>query len=273
MEMLTRAAQEHTLYIPDLPVTGDTLFTGEWYRANYARLQAACEMLADEGSKSLFCGILQYKLSGSIDILNDAYTAYSEERAALDVPSIHSYIDCGAYTGDTLRELIENGAPLTQAICIEPDKRTYRRLLKYTDTLPDGLVQTIPAAVWSENTVGVFSGSGNRNSSLVGASYEHREERVNLVTVDALCEGRRVDFVKYDVEGAEREALLGTRETIARFSPRLLVSLYHRTEDLFDLIFLVRELYPDASLRLFRRPCYPAWEIALVASAPASAKI
>lgn len=272
MEMLSGTAKRHTLYIPDLPVAGETLFTSAWYGAHYEKLSEAADLLADETSKNLFFAILQYKLSGSIDILNDAYTAYPDERAALDPATIHSYIDCGAYTGDTLRELLDNGAPLTSAICVEPDARTYRRLLRYTDALPEGLVKTIPAAVWSENSVGVFSGSGNRNSSLVGASYEHREEWVNLVTVDALAGGTHIDFIKYDVEGAEREALIGTRETISRSSPRLLVSLYHRTEDLYDLIFLVKELYPSATLRLFRRPCYPAWEVALVACPPTSAR-
>ena len=272
MEMLSAAAEKHTLYIPDLPVAGETLFTSAWYGAHYGELLAAADLLADIASRNLFFAILQYKLSGSIEILNDAYTAYRDERAALDPATIHTYIDCGAYTGDTLRELLDNGAPLTSSICVEPDARTYRRLLKYTDTLPAGFVKTIPAAVWSENSVGVFSGSGNRNSSLVGASYEHREERVNLVTVDSLSVGLHVDFIKYDVEGAEREALLGSRETISRCEPRLLVSLYHRTEDLYDLLFLVKELYPSASLRLFRRPCYPAWEIALVACPPTSAE-
>lgn len=271
MANITEVAKGHTLYIPDLPVSGDTLFTAEWYRDHYEALSSACDALADPASKSLFCAILHYKLTGDITILNDAYTQKGEEHSAIELSTVKTYIDCGAYNGDTLREVIEGGAPLQKAVCVEPDARTFRRLIKYTDTLPTGLVTPICAAVWDENSVGVFSSSGNRNSSLVGASYEHKDTPVSLVTVDALSQGLWVDYIKYDVEGAEREALLGTAMTIARCQPRLLVSLYHRTEDLYSLIFLVKELYPNATLRLFRRPCYPAWEVALVVTPRTSA--
>ena len=45
-----------------------------------------------------------------------------------------------------------------------------------------------------------------------------------------------------DVEGAEREALWGACQTIARYNPRLMVALYHRNEDLFELPLLVHKL-------------------------------
>ena len=37
----------------------------------------------------------------------------------------------------------------------------------------------------------------------------------------------RVDFIKMDIEGAEPNALRGGRETIAKFHPRLAMSVYH----------------------------------------------
>ena len=75
--------------------------------------------------------------------------------------------------------------------------------------------------------------------------------------------GAKVDYIKYDVEGAEREALLGTAETIAAYKPRMLVSLYHRSEDLFALPMLVKELCHEYRLYLRRFAYVPAWDINL----------
>ena len=80
---------------------------------------------------------------------------------------------------------------------------------------------------------------------------------------DAVLSGSRVDYIKYDVEGAEREALLGSAETIKTFRPRLLVSLYHRSEDLYELPLLLRALCPDYRMYLRRFAYVPAWDINL----------
>jgi len=41
----------------------------------------------------------------------------------------------------------------------------------------------------------------------------------------------RVDFIKMDIEGSERNALKGARETLQRWHPRLAISSYHLKGD------------------------------------------
>ena len=77
--------------------------------------------------------------------------------------------------------------------------------------------------------------------------------------------GTHIDYIKYDVEGAETEALLGSRAIIQRDTPALLVSAYHRSADLFRLPLLVHELNPDYKLYLRRMAGVPAWDINLYA--------
>ena len=73
-----------------------------------------------------------------------------------------------------------------------------------------------------------------------------------------------MDYVKYDVEGSEREAILGSRRTLDHYAPTLLVSLYHRSEDLFSLPLLLHREHPQyTSFYLRRFGGVPAWDLNL----------
>ena len=63
-----------------------------------------------------------------------------------------------------------------------------------------------------------------------------------------------------DVEGAEREALLGAVKTLNVKKPKLAFSGYHRNEDLFALPILLNEIQPSYSIYLRHHPYLPAWE-------------
>lgn len=68
---------------------------------------------------------------------------------------------------------------------------------------------------------------------------------VPLRRIDTLVESGaipRVDFIKLDIEGAERAALAGAAGTLRRFRPRLAVSLYHKPTDLFEIPLQLRDL-------------------------------
>jgi FkbM family methyltransferase len=56
---------------------------------------------------------------------------------------------------------------------------------------------------------------------------------------------KRVDLVKFDLEGAEEYVLPGMMETINRFRPQLAVSIYHKIEHIWDLPIYLMERLPE----------------------------
>lgn len=72
-----------------------------------------------------------------------------------------------------------------------------------------------------------------------------------------------IDFIKYDVEGSEKEALLGSERTIREDKPDLVVSLYHRSEDLFTLPLQIADMGTGYAYYLRRLPYIPAWDLNL----------
>ncbi|MBQ4325215.1 MAG: FkbM family methyltransferase [Clostridia bacterium] len=264
LAMLWEIADKYPLLMPDLPAVGDLCFDKEYYNEHYAEFAGVYGSLADDTSRNLYAATLHYKLTGDIRILRDAATDREEELSLLSVGEIRSYVDGGAYRGDTLAELLSHGAPLKEAVCVEPDRKNLEKLKNYGSTLTNVNVRCIWGALWDTAGEACFSASGNRNASLVGASYEHRAQTTPLLRLDDLCEGLSPDYIKYDVEGAERQALLGSALTVSRARPRLLVSLYHRTEDLWVLPCLVEKMCPAYDFYVRRVAGVPAWDLNLI---------
>ena len=69
-----------------------------------------------------------------------------------------------------------------------------------------------------------------------------------------------VSFIKMDIEGAEKKALDGAKETIKKYKPKLYVCAYHRNEDFFALPEKILSLNPDYNIFLRHHPYIPAWE-------------
>jgi hypothetical protein len=75
---------------------------------------------------------------------------------------------------------------------------------------------------------------------------------VLLQSVDKALRERSLtaSYVKYDVEGFERDAIAGTREAITRDGAALAVSVYHKPDDLWDIALLLRDMQPRYSFYL-----------------------
>lgn len=263
IEQICRVAELCETYVPDVPVRGDTLFTEEFEEENREKIERAASLLADSRSLEVYRDVLEFKRTGRLDCL--LRTASDRERVMGELLSLESYrcaVDVGAYDGDTARELIELCPDIERIVALEPDRRNFRKLSAYAES--EGRVSAVNAAAWSEECVLVFDDSGNRNAGFVEGESRRRAE-VRATSLDVLLAGEEVDYIKYDVEGSEREALLGSRRIIAECAPELLVSLYHRTEDIFELILLVNELCPDYKLYLRRYEYVPAWDLNLFA--------
>lgn len=64
----------------------------------------------------------------------------------------------------------------------------------------------------------------------------------------------RIDFIKLDIEGDEKIALEGGRNLIKKYFPRMMVSAYHKCEDLWELPLLIHEINPQYKIYLGHQP-------------------
>ncbi len=175
--------------------------------------------------------------------------------------------DCGAYDGDTLRAILARpDVPFGRWLAFEPGPSTYRRLAAYVAGLPVAVrerVRTWEAAVGAAPGVLRFSGDGSEGALIDPAG----SVEVRCMALDDLPPDSRPTYLKFDVEGAEADALQGARELIASDAPALAVSVYHRTEDLWELPLWVQRLNPGYR-QFLRRHVNEFWDVVLYAVPP-----
>ena len=290
LEAIDRVAATCEMYIPDVPVCGTDLFNTAFYEAHRHEIDTARALFADEESRRVYDGIIEYKLTGRMDILRATESAPADAyKNILHAEDFLTSADLGAYNGDSIRDLRQYAPDLQNVIAFEPDRRNFRKLTEYGTALREAgdplNLHAIQAGAWSHTATLTFHGSGNRNAGLTDSSQEAqgnilpstadnpyfgKTAEVPVTSLDAVCEelldaDTPMDYIKYDVEGAETEALLGSRRIIERDAPALLVSAYHRSADLFRLPILVHELNPAYKLYLRRMAGVPAWDINLYA--------
>ena len=97
-------------------------------------------------------------------------------------------------------------------------------------------------------------GGRNSNSSTLKAEAD-------FITVDRLLEGNGATFIKMDIEGEELKAIKGAEKTIRDYNPKMLVSAYHRNEDLITLPKAVLEINPHYKIYMRHFSALPAWDI------------
>jgi FkbM family methyltransferase len=181
------------------------------------------------------------------------------------------FVDCGAFTGDSIEAFLaaRNGR-FESIVGIEPDAVNGRALQKRIDDWQRsgiGPIRVEPVAVGSHRGTLMFNTTGTAGSSVGSGS-----EMVDVAPLDELLADDKPTYIKFDVEGAEHDALVGASETIRANMPVLAVCLYHKPEDLWEVPLLVRSLRPDYRMYV-RRYSDERWETVLYAVPPDRALI
>lgn len=255
----------HTLYIPDVPLYGGALFDRALLETHADTLAGLRALLADEHSRLLFDDAVLFRLTGEKQYLARATDPTEDIRSLFAGQPVQVMLDGGAFRGDSAAMYADALPTLQQIHAAEADVRTFRHLCAYAET--ESRYQVIPhhCALWDSDGEMTYTASASRGSGTAGQNHRAKTITVPTCTIDTLCTGIRPDLIKLDVEGAEAAALAGAEKTIAAHRPALSVSLYHRTEDLWELPLRIHALLPEKKLYLRRPPCIPFWDLTLFA--------
>jgi len=150
-------------------------------------------------------------------------------------------VDAGACEGFFSLYALERGA---NVLAFEPVPEIAEALEKTLEKYVEaGRAKVFPFGLGREREEKtIFLSSINSGSNTVNRDFMelhaegmkvNREEQVLITPLDeVVCDlNFPISFLKADVEGSERELLLGARETIRSYKPRLSICTYHLPDD------------------------------------------
>lgn len=153
-----------------------------------------------------------------------------------DVLKNKDILDVGGFIGDSILVL----KPLTdkRIISFEAVSEHYE-LMKQTIELNhlDNVIAE-KMALGRENGSTTIDIAGSASAFKANSAVTVKgQEQVPLKTLDTYIEGTNIvpGLIKVDIEGAEQDFMEGAKETIARYKPVLLMSIYHNADDFFNI--------------------------------------
>lgn len=220
----------------------------EWQQeASYNQLVST---LADDESKITVNRLLNFRSGADLQFSSfrsgDAQYFNSITLKAVPSDRAVSFLDVGAYDGDTLNALRKH-KQIGKAMLMEPDPENYQKLVRNLQAsntnYQDTNILTLPLGAGAE--FGSFAMTGDGEAATLAGADEESSNPVRYVTVVRLDDAipqEIFDFVKIDVEGNDRAAIEGMKKLLRRSRPVIAVSLYHRPRDIIELSLAVIDL-------------------------------
>jgi FkbM family methyltransferase len=206
--------------------------------------QQTYDLLKDNTSKEIFTKVLNFKISFDLSFMqgftNNHEAQYFDKELIPKKKEI-CFVDGGAYVGDTINPIIKHFPDVKKIICIEPNELHLNIAKRDFGHLP--FIQFIHCGLSNQKT---YSSQTEENLSL---NCNHHYQATQTDTIDNLI-SQKVDYIKLDIEGAEENAIEGSKQAILKYHPILAICIYHKASDWYRIPQRVLEIRKDYDIYL-----------------------
>ena len=257
IENIKNIAKKHRVLVPCVPVYGDEIINRGFIIKHQNELEEVYNIFADEKSREVFADFLRFEMTGELDYLFKGET--DKDEAFFDILKLgdgESYLDLGAYRGDTVDEFLKYTNSKYESICaVEPNKKSFEKLAEHTAALER--CEIINAGVSESCGFDTFSAELQGRGNAVSGEGE----KCKMISVDSLK--KPFTYIKADIEGAEAAMLNGAKNTLKVYKPKLNIAAYHRSEDIFLLPKIIKEINSGYGIYLRHHRYIPCWDLNL----------
>lgn len=173
------------------------------------------------------------------------------------------FVDAGAYDGLTTKDFIRWCQGKYDSIYMLELNADMKPVCFSNIGLKDK-INFIEKGLWEKNDLLNFCNT--QNSSHIEESLDNNisTDLVQVCSIDSELKNKKITYIKLDVEGSELKALRGGKEIIQKLKPKLAVCVYHKLNDMVEIMNYLMEL--NSEYRFYLRH-YSAceWETVLYA--------
>ncbi len=215
-----------------------------YFRIHQRQIRQIYRLLEDRLSKRTFRNVMKFRITGKRRYLwmvrrpmKEQYFMNEKYRKILPLQGEY-FVDCGAYTGDTLARLMQIGT-FKKYYAFEPNPQNFSG----GGIFGQAGVELFPYALGEKAGICFFD-SDQAGVSAVGKISDEGDLKVYVRSLDEMLNHRTVTFIKMDIEGAEISALKGAKDIIVNQKPTLAISVYHSNQDLLEIPLYIHRLVP-----------------------------
>ena len=202
--------------------------------------------LADDKSRQILYDLISYFMCKNFRPVRSEFNQYFHPE--FNCSDLRTVIDGGAYDGDTVKLFNTEFGPETNIIAFEPNEDLSGALKEATKNMKN--VSIVQKGLWSSSGKVSFFCEGSLDTGRVsdsdtGRVSNNEDEIIEVLALDNMKELDDVDFIKFDIEGAEPFALEGARQIIERDQPNMAICLYHDWLDWVKVPALLGKILPN----------------------------
>ncbi len=226
------------------------MYTSQWYESkiykpdviqkNWDRVISCSQHFADAESQTYYINSILARQQRNPLLLtpNPKCLSIGEYNNIVCLERDDFIIDCGAYTGDTAEMYMNRLNNRCKVFAIEPYMENFNKLeQRIRQCHWENKVEAFHCAVGKivdKTTINFNKDDFDMAINLSNIEGQEHQEVV-VETLDHLFNGRKISYIKMDIEGEERNALEGAKELIRSNHPKLLISGYHKIEDFWEI--------------------------------------
>lgn len=177
-------------------------------------------------------------------------------------------IDGGGFCGDSAVAFCDYSP--RKVFSFEPGPESFFLMRQIVElNAREDKIETVPKALARETGTSVLYTAGGEDDGAGFRKQDHKSTiEVPCTSIDDFVEHHQIKpgLIKLDIEGGELDAIYGAVKTIRSFTPVLIISVYHRALDFFEIKPLLEKLVPEYTM-VFRQSDfrYPNLDLNLIA--------
>ena len=182
-------------------------------------------------------GLKQYNIKNIFEVKNDAVV-----------------FDIGAFKGDTAYFFSKKCSNKARIYAFEPDDYAFQILEKIKEKYKLNNVIT----------KNILLSNAEKEIDFVSMIENTPTIKKNAITIDKFVKENnieKIDYIKMDVEGAEKNILEGATKTIKKFKPSLAIAIYHGgklfMEDFYNIPIFIKNIINE-DYEYYIRTFHPA---------------
>lgn len=206
--------------------------------------------LADDKSRKVFEKVLKYRYIRDKSILSDIFDPEKNryfDKVVLDKLKSGVVIDAGACNGIFIKRM-ENYSDICNYsfYLFEPNIKLVEKMEK--DLINYKNKKIFHCALCDVDSKMKFVLMPTATSHILDSkysSYNSISNEINDVStykLDSIIKNEIVTLIKADIEGSEQSFIKGAKNTIIKNKPILLLSVYHKANDLWELLCYIDSL-------------------------------